>query len=684
SGGNQASRLFASLSYMDQDGTLKTTGMKRVTARINVDNTIKNWRFGLNMQVGFSKLRETYENNTTLFYPLNGARWANPYERDIDPRTGTYQETGLPNYAGSLTSGQPNPAMELFLSNNYDQQIKGVVSSYLEYHIPFVKGLYARTNWGVDGSQNEAFVFTDPRTTTGLTRQGSLTRQLTREYRYTGTTSLNYKRTFGDHEVEGGLFTEVVKYNTRNFAFTGYGFTNGFTNEAGITPGSATNPNYIPAVSGSGTGNGILSYFSVINYGFKGKYYVTGVARRDGSSRFGVNNQFANFGSLGITWAATEEKFLENSFLDDLKVRASIGTNGNNSGPAGDFPLPLLGRVTYAGSNGLSPAAAGNLDLRWETNRTINFGLDFAVLKRRLSGTVELYDRETRDLFYSVPIDASVSGFTSLPSNFGKLRNRGIELMLRGDVVKTRDLRWTLEGNITYNKNIILDLPQDSVISGVTILAEGFPVNSLYLVPYAGVNPENGNAQYTKRDGTTTMVFSPNDRVIQGTTDAPWFGAISTSLTYKGFDLAAQMNFFLDRVIYNNDRISVTDPSYFGDNMHVAVLDEWRKPGQITNVPRPSSGTLGGTAPANPFQRSVTRFMEDGSYWRLRNVTLGYTFPTALLGRASIRSARFFMQAQNWWTKTRFIGIDPEHSGNIVGGQYPAMVQTTVGLSIGF
>jgi hypothetical protein len=422
-----------------------------------------------------------------------------------------------------------------------------------------------------------------------------------------------------------------------------------------------------------------------LNYGFKGKYYVTAVARRDGSSRFGVNNQFANFGSVGITWAATQEKFLQNTFVNDLKVRASIGTNGNNSGPAGDFPLPLLGRTTYAGANSLAPTSPGNLNLRWETNRTINFGLDFAFLNRRLSGTVELYDRETRDLFYAIPIDPAVSGFGTLPSNFGKLRNRGLELMLRGDIIRAKDFRWTLEGNVTYNKNRILDIPKDSVISGLTILAENFPVNSLYLVRYAGVNPANGNAQYTKRDGTTTMQYTPNDKVIHGTSDAPWFGGLSTAFAYKGFDLNAQVNFFLDRVLYNNDRVNVTDPSYFYDNMHVALLREWRKPGDITDVPRPTSGTAGGTAPANPFQTQTTRFLEDGSFWRLRNVTLGYTFPAATLTRANIRSARLFVQGQNLWTSTKFLGFDPEVTGiQLVGAQYPALVQTTIGLSIGF
>ncbi len=678
SGGTQASRYYASLSYMDQDGILKTTGLKRYTGRINVDNNIKNWKFGLNMQGGYSKLIGTSEANTTTATPLNAIRWSNPYERDINPLTHNYQQTGGP---GILTSGQPNAAMQLFLNYNYTLQLKGIASSYLQFDFPFMPGLSARTNWGIDYTQNETASYVDPRVSSGQSTQGSLNRALNRNLRYTGTTSINYKKTFGKHEIEAGVFTEVVKANYRSFGFTGYGFTNGFTNEAGITAGSATNTNYIPAVTGSGTMNGILSYFANINYGYNSKYYVTLSGRRDGSSRFGVNNRFANFGAVGATWLASDEEFLKNAtWINVLKLRASVGTTGNQTGtPAGDYPIPIFARATYAGVSGWSPSSPGNLDYSWEVNRSVNFGLDFAILNNRITGAVDLYDRETRDLFYAVPIDPSNSGFTSIPSNFGKLRNRGIELMLRGDVVSNQKFRWTLEGNLTYNLNRVIDLPSDSVISGTTILAEKKPVNSLYLVKYAGVNPDNGNALYYKRNGSTTPTYSVNDKVILGTSDAPLFGGLSTTVNYMGFDLSAQMNFFLKRVLYNNDRNNVTNPQYFTDNMTVDVLREWQKAGDITDVPRPAAS--GG----NAYQTQTTRFLDDASFWRLRNVMLGYNLSSHVTSLLKIRSARVFVQGQNLWTSTKFRGFDPEVTGtSLTGAQYPALIQTTVGLNVGF
>jgi TonB-dependent starch-binding outer membrane protein SusC len=683
SAGNQSTKVYASLSFMDQEGTVKTTGLKRYTGRVNIDNNVNNWRFGLNLQGGYSKTTGTSESNTFLSSPLNAIRWSNPYERAIDPRTGDYQETGGSN-TGQLGSGQPNGAMELFLNHNYNLQIKGVATSYLEFHFPSVKGLYARTNWGIDYTQDETEDFTNPRVANGIARQGALSRNFFRNLRYTGTTSLNYGKAFGKHDISGGVYFEAVKNNSRSFGFTGYGFTNGFTNEAGLTAGSASNPSYIPLLRGNGTFNGIQSYFAAINYGYNDKYYVNVVGRRDGSSRFGFNNRFANFGSVGLTWAVTKERFMDNvDFVNDLKLRASYGSNGNNG--AGDFPIPIFARSTYAGTSGWAPGSPGNLDLRWETNRTSNIGLDFAILNRRISGTVEVYKRETKDLFYGIPIDNSISGFGSIDANVGTIVNKGVELSLRGNIVQSRDFKWFIEGNITYNQNRITDLLRDSTITGLTILAKGHPLNSLYLVKYAGVDPANGNAMYFKRDGTQTAAYSVNDKVILGTSDAPWYGGISTSVEYKGFDLSAQLNFFLNRVMYNNDQNNLTNPVYYWDNMHVELLKEWTKPGDITNVPRPTAGTNGGTAPANTYRSQTTRFMQDASFWRLRNVTLGYTLPSNLLAKAKIKSARVFIQGQNWWTATNFLSFDPEMTGvSNTGAQYPAMIQTTVGLSIGF
>jgi hypothetical protein len=278
-----------------------------------------------------------------------------------------------------------------------------------------------------------------------------------------------------------------------------------------------------------------------------------------------------------------------------------------------------------------------------------------------------------------VPIDPAGAGFTSITSNFGSLRNRGVEFSLRGDVIRTKSLRWNIGGNISYNRNEIVDIPRDNVISGVTVLKEGKPLNSLFLVPFVGVDPATGNALYRKLDGTVTPTFSVADKIVYGTSDAPLFGALTTDLSYKGFDFSALMTFFLDRQMYNNDLNNLTNPDYFYDNMHIDVLNEWRTPGQITNVPRATSS--GG----NTYQSQTSRFLEKADFWRLRNVTFGYTVPSSALKSMKIRAARIFVQGQNLWTSTEFRGFDPEATGtSLTGAQYPALKQLTLGLSIGF
>jgi len=489
---------------------------------------------------------------------------------------------------------------------------------------------------------------------------------------------LNYSTVINKHEFNGGVFFEVIKNDNRSFGFTGYGLDNGYDNETGITPGSAAAENYIPTVTGNGFQYGLMSLFTSLTYGYDGKYFVNLIARRDGSSRFGLNNRWANFASIGLTWSLDQEEFIKRlSFINQLKLRGSYGATGNNG--TANYPLTQMTKAAYAGVAGWSPSIAGNPSLTWETNKSLNIGLDFGILKNRISGTLEYYNRKTVDQFYSLPIDPSSSGFTSVTSNFGELRNRGVEFSVNGDVIRNSSLVWTLGANISYNKNEVLALPQNDVISGNTILSVGSPINTLFLVPYAGVDPNTGNALYRKLDGSTTPTFNVADKVKYGTSDAPWFGGFSTKVAYKGFDFSAQVNFFLDRYMYNNDLVNLSIPDYFYDNLHISLLDEWTTPGQITNVPKASS------AGGNDFEGQTTRFMDDASFWRLRNVTLGYTLPKSLLASLKIRAARVFVQGQNLWTSTEFRSFDPEATGVILqGAQYPSLKQLNFGLSIGF
>jgi TonB-linked SusC/RagA family outer membrane protein len=684
SGANDRTKYFVSASVFDQSGIVPNTFLKRYTGRINVETGLQNITFGINSTFGYSDFTNTTENNTGIATPLNAIRWSNPYETVYDAN-GKYTQ---------LASGQPNPVQELFENSFLRQQVKAVGNIYVDYKVPFVKGLSLRTSWGGDFTANETSQFTDGTTATGggtPSRKGSFTRFYGKRFRYTGTTSLTYTKEFNDqHTLTVALSNEIVSANSNSFGFTGFGLGGPFENEAGITPGNATN-GFIPQVFGSqndgfngdginfrGGPSALLSYFTNINYGFRNRYFLTIGARRDGSSRFGANNRYANFGSVGASWIVTEESFLsglKGKILDELKLKASYGTAGNQAGIGTFQARELYGRGVYNGVSGLLQNQLANPDLRWEKKTTFNGGIEFTSLKGRLTGTVEYYSAVTSDLFLGRPLSLT-TGFNTITSNIGEMQNQGVEISLSGDVIKKGSLKWSLNANFTYNKNRINKIleGQNEIIGGLLITKPGESLNSLFLVRYAGVNPANGAAQYLTKEGAITETYDPNDRVIVGTFEAPYFGGFGTSVSFKGLEFSALFSYVMGNQIYNNDRNNVENPDYLTDNMSRVLLKEWRNPGDITNIPSPS----------NTYIAQTTRFVENGDFLRLRNVILSYSLPRNIISKAKLSSVRFYVQGQNLLTFTNFLGFDPEIStGNLGGAQYPALRTVTFGINIG-
>ncbi|MFD2247039.1 SusC/RagA family TonB-linked outer membrane protein [Pontibacter ruber] len=673
SGGSEKTTYFVSGSIFDQTGTVENTGLKRYTGRANVGSSAGNFTFGLNSTFGYSEFTNTSENNSGIASPLNAIRWTNPYETPYD-EDGNYTE---------IVSGQPNALQELLENRYLRQQIKGVGSIYVAYAVPFVKGLTLKTNWGGDFTGNETNNYIDPTTYTGsfaTGRSGSLTRGYGRFFRYTGTTSASYTKEFGtDHRLTVALFNEIVKTKGNNFSFTGYGLGGAFDNESGITPGTTDN-GFIPAVNGNGRINALLSYFTDVQYGFKDRYFLSLGARRDGSSRFGADRRFANFGSVGFSWIVSDESFMEglrDVVFNDLKFKVSYGSAGNQA-LADDFASrELFSRAVYNGVSGLTQTQLANDLLQWERRTTFNTGIEMATLQGRLKATAEFYNSLTSDLFLDRQLSRT-SGYSSINSNVGELRNRGVEVSLDGDIVKTGDFTWSANASVTYNKNEITKLvgDQQEIENGIYINRVGETMNSIYLVRYAGVNPDNGDPQFYTKDGEITNVYDPNDRVIVGSTEAPFFGGFGTALNFKGFEVSTFFSFVKGNEIYNNDRSNIENPQYLYDNLATTMLTEWRKPGDITQIPRPDAAW---------YNDNTTRMVESGDFLRLRNINISYTLPQTLVSRLNLSSIKLYAQGQNLKTWTDFAGFDPEIStGVLTGAQYPALRTVTFGLNVGF
>ncbi|WP_342648289.1 TonB-dependent receptor [Mucilaginibacter sp. CSA2-8R] len=679
SGGVDKTKYFVSGSLYDQSGTVLTTRLKRYNGRINLSSGTQDFDFGLNSTYGYSNFTNTSEANTVNASPLNAIRWINPYLTPYNPDG---------SYTKSIT-GQPNPLPNLIENSNLRGQLKLVGNVYAIYHVPVVKGLYAKVNGGVDYTSNEITVFNSPLSTVGSALpggRGSLTRGYGKLTRYTLTSSVGYSKDVSeDHHISATIFNEIVSANSNSFQFTGYGLGGAFENESGITPGTATN-NFIPVVSGGGGAdpmnssallgpNALLSYFANLKYNYKERYFIESYLRRDGSSRFGSDRRYANFGSVGVSWVASNEGFFApvKNIFSDFKLKASYGSAGNQPVTADFLPRELYGRAVYNGVSGLVQSQLDNPELQWERRTTFNTGLEFTAWNGRIGGSFDYYNALTSNLLLNQQLSRT-TGRTSVISNSGKLRNSGIEASLNIDVLKAKDFDWNVFANFTYNKSKIVELlpGQNEIVDGIYVNRVGEKLNQLYLVRYVGVNPANGKSIYLNKNGNTTETYSSNDRVLVGSAETPYFGGFGSSISYKGFEASAFFSFVKGNKIFNYDRSNVEYP-YAADNLSADLLREWRTPGQVTDIPSPNGN----------FIAETTRFVENGDFLRLRNATISYSLPKTWLSSVKINSLRFFVQGQNLITWTKFRGFDPEYAtGNLIGAQYPAMRTITAGLNI--
>ncbi len=676
SGGTDRTRFFTSLGVFDQTGVVKTTALKRYTGRFNIENSTRNWKINWNTTLGFSKYTNTDENDEVVTSPLNAIRWTLPYFTPYN-KNGGYLQDPTP-------TSQPNALQELLENKQFRNQIKVLSNVSLEYKVPFVEGLTARTNWGLDYMQNESNIFLSQNTAKGASTEGgkgAIVNGFGRTFRYMGTSSLSYKTSFGaakEHDLTVSAYHEIIQGINKSFSYTGYGLLLPFQNEAAITQGTSTN-NYIANVTGTGGQfQGLLSYFADVNYGFRNRYFINGVVRRDASDRFGTNNKWATFGSAGVSWVISDEAFMSNiRYLNLLKFRASYGSVGNQLGIGAFASLPIYGRSSYNGVPGLALAQPGNPDIKWETKTTTNLGVDFAFLQNRITGSVDLFNSNTTDLFFNERLPGT-SGFTLVQGNIGKLKNRGVEVQLKGDVVKSKNFTWNIDANYTYVKNKVLALSegQDETLNGERrVFKVGYSSSTFYLVKYAGVDPETGDALYQDKTGKITKVYNPNDRVLLGTSDAPNYGGITNTVNYKGVELSVFWVYSWGNELYNGDRVNIENPSYVASSLHVNLLREWRNPGDRTDIPRATQA----------LEQNTTRFLENGAYWRLRNVMLSYNLPKKWLDRAKITNIRLFIQGQNLATITKFQGYDPEvPASSLTGAQYPTLKTYTIGVNVGF
>lgn len=430
----------------------------------------------------------------------------------------------------------------------------------------------------------------------------------------------------------------------------------------------------------------LSSFFMNAEYNYNNKYYGSASFRYDGSSRFGANNKWAPFWSVGAKYRISEEAFMEETkdWLSDLTVRGSYGTVGNQDiGYYAAMGLYSYG-YSYNSKPGAVPTQIANPDLKWETVAKADLGLH-AVLFDRFTVEMDYYNQRTKDMIFEVPLSYT-SGFESVLKNIGEMENQGFEFLINSNVMKTKDFRWDVNLTGTFNRNKIIKLATDKPIENTTTIRKvGEAYNTFYMAEYAGVDPETGSPLWYKgKEGkeTTSNINEAGQRIV-GSADPKFYGGIGMNFKYKNFDLSADVSYTLGNKVYNSGfSYDMQVGHYFlGPVSNYVYENRWQKPGDITNVPKFEAGN------SSSAEANSTRFLMDGSYLRMKSVVLGYTLPSKLLSKAGISNLRVYASADNLFTITSsdYIGFDPQtRPTGFQSWSYPVPTNIMFGLNLGF
>lgn len=695
---------FTSIAYLGQQGILNTTDLNRFNFRNNLNGRSDNKKFtySTNVTVNYSRRNEATNVGTggvNQNYVL-GANNSLPY---ISPNeyVNSAQLLDLYNTSGSLAL-TPLFLLDKLSNDNFiarTEELKLILSGTLGYEL--AEGLNLGTRIGVDYTQNNSLTSQSPTSFNSLLFQvdneflGFQSEGFTRDVQISAVTSLKYTKTFNEkHTLDLGAYTEYNKGHYKSFNYRQDGLdpiTYSPGNGSGFVGFNPQTPEfYVPTVGASKIESGMFSYFGTADYDYDSTYGIGATIRRDGSFRFTGDNQWATFWSVSGRWNINNESFMENSVFDMLKLRGSYGTTGNQlivgqngfNGVSLPYNLSNFGN-SYNNANAYAFVQIGNPNLKWETVKQANIGLDFEVFQSRLSGSIDVYEKKTEDLYQGVPLSA-ITGFTEINDNFGSLRNRGVELSVRYDVVRnaTDGFKFSVYGNGSYNKNELMKLPNENGLvwdGGLTANREGDVLNQYYLVKYAGVNPANGNLLFYDKNGALTENPNDNDRVFTGKSALPVYqGAFGFDTSYKGFFIATQFTFVADIDRYDYDLSGLQDPSNLGQfNVSTDLLRAWTPTNRVTDIPSLNATNLA-------LDSFSDRNLKDASYIRLRSLTVGYDFPQRFLDQTFIKHLRIFSQAENYVTWSKWRGWDAESTRAADQYQYPTPKILSFGLEVQF
>ncbi|SFF03193.1 SusC/RagA family TonB-linked outer membrane protein [Thermoflexibacter ruber] len=731
SGGSDKTTYFFSLGYTDQLGSTVSNAQKRLTFRGNIDHQINKWieagtslsltrnnNDGLN--TGTNALSGNITGGLRLFPNVPVFNPNHPTGYNISP-----DNQVLGNGANTRNIDNNYTNIRFVLDNNKFQAQTNRILSNSYFQVNILDGLRLKTQYAIDYSATRSFSSLDPRHGDGRGSNGVVNMTQRDVIRWNWQNLLTYNKSLGDHNLGLTAGLEYQKTDVSSFTAGGQNFSDRFFIQNGLITGTYSTQ----TSSGTNVPTGFDSYFFRANYGYKAKYLAGFSVRNDGISSLPPANRRGNFlgGSLG--YRVSEEDFYKNSSLakimNEVKLRGSYAEVGNVD--IGSFPyVGVFGAAQYASQNGIAFSQAGNPDLKWETSKKIDFGVELGFLNNRLTLSVDYFQNNVDGLILDAPTPSSIGiPGNSISKNIGSLLNKGWEFHATAEVMNKNGFKWNIDANFSAINNQIqglnkgLDGKDQDLLFTYHVTRVGFPIGSFYGFETAGVNPANGNPLFVKGEGrivqrnVTTGTYSfydpanpknesntqgaalnfadvadGGDRKILGNSNPTWFGGLTNTFNYKGFELEVFLRYSGGNKILNLTRQG-TLLNYDFNNSGREILNRWQKEGDVTDVPRL---VINRTAQANLTGATTTRFLEKGDFLRIQNIVLSYNLPSSLLDKGAfpVRSLRVFVQVQNAFTFTKYTGLDPELSSSTGNSTFgtdentnPQIRFTTFGINIG-
>ncbi|MFT3995588.1 MAG: TonB-dependent receptor [Dysgonomonas sp.] len=692
SGGTDKSQYYFSVGYTNQEGIVRKNELERYSIKADLTQDATKWlKIGMNIMANRTIINGVMNEENSL----GSVGFATPR---MLPNVAVYNPNDPTGYnidaverkalgRGSnlkyIDNGIQNIVWALDNNINKSTNTRVIGGGFAE--IKFMDGLTFRTQGSTDLAKLNDFMYWNKESGDGYGYSGYLA-EINTTYRvWNWQNVLNFNRTFD--KVHNFSATAVQEYTKTNYEWTSADvqkLADGFFSNHIIS-----NTFGEKDVTGNKTYNGLASYLVRANYNYDSKYYIGGSLRYDGLSRLPKDERWGLFPGASVAWRASKENFWSNSsvneWFNDLRLRASYAVLGNSELGSNDFPyLGAYSPKLYGSQNGIAWSNMENQKLKWESTATFDLGLDGSLFNNRLTFELAYWQKDSRDLVLEVPTAPSMGiPDNKYYDNIGKMKNSGIEITLGGTIIDSKDFKWNADLNFSTLKNKVESLYGGAeIVNNYTIIKEGESFKSLYGYDYYGVNKANGNPIWVKADGSLVQfdtfgsygyaVYDPSnpsdvsqasslsasDRKILGSSIPKWFGGLNNSFTYKSFDLNVFLRFSGGNKIMNASRQGTLLNMEFANN-GTEILGRWQSVDNPGDGKTPRIGYGDATVLFNDGYTD-SHFVENGSYLKLSNLTLGYTLPKAFLSKLDISKMRFYLQAQNLFTITSYKGLDPE------------------------